>query len=186
MFVTKFWKTCRNCFLFLLSEAFGVSINSIFRFLLGDMNFLSIATLKTKIYFVVDLPYCYATRFVGILTALFTPSWVNDWFNFENCTSECCLTLLKNKILKWEMTGFYISWLGFICYSILFFPFTSGFCGVFAWDFLVNLSLFQWFLRNFLFLYFFISSWIYVSLLVMLFIFASFLFAFAINLWWFH
>ena len=121
-----------------------------------------------------------------LLTALFTPSWVNDWFSFEGCTSEYCLTLLKNKILKWEMTGYYISWLGFICYSILFFPFSSGFCGVFAWDFLIYLSLFQWFLGNFLFFYLFISSWIYVSLLVVLFIFASFLFAFAINLWWFH
>ena len=52
--------------------------------------------------------------------------------------------------------------------------------------FLVYLSLFQWFSGNFLFFYFFISSWICVSLLVMLFIFASFLFAFAIHLWWFH
>ena len=111
-----------------------------------------------------------------LLTALFTPSWVNDWFNFEGCTSEYCLTLLKNKILKWEMTGYYISLLGF----------SSGFCGVFAWNFLIYLSLFQWFLGNFLFFYLFISSWIYVSLLVVLFIFASFLFAFAINLWWFH
>ena len=111
-----------------------------------------------------------------LLTALFTPSWVNDWFNFEGCTSEYCLTLLKNKILKWEMTGYYISLLGF----------SSGFCGVFAWNFLIYLSLFQWFLGNFLFFYLFISSWIYVSLLVVLFIFASFLFAFAINLCWFH
>ena len=75
-----FSKTCRNCFLFLLSEAFGLSINSIFRFLLGDVNFLSIATLKTKLCFVVDLPDCYATRFVGIFY------YILDWVHFISST----------------------------------------------------------------------------------------------------
>ena len=108
------------------------------------------------VYFIISLIGCIVSVLLDIinsssfsifvlLAAFFTPSWVNDWFIFEGCTSEFCLPLLKSKILKWEMTGYYISWLGFICYSILFFPFSSGFCGVFAWDFLLYLSLFQYF-----------------------------------------
>ena len=141
------------------------------------------------VYFIIFLIGCIVSVLLDIinsrsfsifvlLAAFFTPSWVNDWFIFEGCTSEFCLTLLKNKILKWKMTCYYISWLGFICYSILFVPFSSGFCLSVASSMILG--------EFFFFFYFFISSWIYVSLLVMLFFFASFLFAFAINLWWFH
>ena len=112
------------------------------------------------VYFIIFLIGCIVSVLLDIinsrsfsifvlLAAFFTPSWVNDWFIFEGSTSEFCLTLLKNKILKWKMTCYYISWLGFICYSILFVPFSSGFCLSVAFSMILGEFLFFFFISLF-------------------------------------